>query len=120
MRMLSGADAVMIGRAAQGRPWLVGDVAHFLATGESRPAPSLAERGAVAREHLDGLLSRMGAVAGLRHARKHLAAYVDHAFGPTGDRVVDMRHALVTADSPREAFRLLDAIFNSDPQEAAA
>ncbi len=119
MLELSGADAVMVGRAAQGRPWLVGDIAHHLATGRRRPQPSLTERGAVAREHLDGLLSQMGAGAGLRHARKHLASYVDEAFEAASAEVAALRRALVTADSPEGAFRLIDAIF-TDTQEAAA
>lgn len=120
MLAASGADAAMIGRAAQGRPWLVGDIAHYLATGRRRPAPPLPERGAVAREHLDGLLSQMGAGAGLRHARKHLAAYVDDAFGSASAQVAELRRALVTANCPQEAFRLIDTIFSAQSQEAAA
>jgi len=116
----SGADAVMIGRAAQGRPWLVGDVAHFIETGRRRPEPSFAERGAIAREHLDGLLTQMGASAGLRHARKHLASYVDEAFGTVGERVAEARRALVTANGAEEAFRLIDSIFSDETQEVAA
>jgi tRNA-dihydrouridine synthase B len=120
MLAASGADAVMIGRAAQGRPWLVGDVACFLATGRRRAAPPLEERGAVAREHLDGLLSQMGRGAGLRHARKHLASYVDDALGAACAELAALRRALVTADCPNEAFRLIDAIFSARTQEAAA
>ncbi|GLI93336.1 tRNA dihydrouridine synthase DusB [Methylocystis echinoides] len=120
MMNASGADAVMVGRAAQGRPWLVGDIAHFLATGQTRPAPGLAERGAVAREHLDGLIAQMGEGAGLRHARKHLAAYVDDAFGAGAGAVAGQRRALVTADCPSQAFRLIDVIFTKGMQEVAA
>jgi tRNA-dihydrouridine synthase B len=118
MLRLSGADAVMVGRAAQGRPWLVGDIAFFLATGRRRPPPALRERGAVAREHLEGLLSLMGVEAGLRHARKHLASYVDHAFGVASPGVADMRRRLVTTGASGEAFRLIEEIF-LDPQERA-
>lgn len=117
---MSGADAVMVGRAAQGRPWLVGDIAHFLATGRRRPPPAIAERGHVAREHLDGLLSQMGAEAGLRHARKHLASYVDEAFGAASAEVGSLRRALVTANVAVEAFRLIDQIFSAETQGAAA
>lgn len=116
----SGADAVMIGRAAQGRPWLVGDIAHFLATGRRRNPPSLSLRGEIACEHLDGLLSQMGAGAGLRHARKHLASYVDEAFGAAGAEIADLRRALVTASRPEDAFGLIERIFSTTPQEAAA
>ncbi|MEK4034499.1 tRNA dihydrouridine synthase DusB [Methylocystis sp. IM3] len=120
MLKASGADAVMIGRAAQGRPWLVGDVAHYLATGRRRAEPALSERGEAARLHLDGLLTQMGAGAGLRHARKHLAAYVDEAFGAGFPEVADLRRALVTSNCAQEAFRLIDAIFITKTQEAAA
>lgn len=119
MLRASRADAVMIGRAALGRPWLVGDVAHWLATGRRRPAPGPRERGLVAREHLDGLLSQMGAGAGLRHARKHLAAYVDEAFGAAAAQVAGLRRALVTTNAPDEAERLIDVIFNAQDSEAA-
>ncbi len=119
MLAVSGADAVMVGRAAQGRPWLVGDIAHFLATGRRRAEPSRAERGAVAREHLEGLLAQMGQ-AGLRHARKHLASYVDAAFGVGSGEVAALRHALVTAEKPQDAFRLIDQIFAAQMEEAAA
>jgi tRNA-dihydrouridine synthase B len=120
MLEMSGADAVMIGRAAQGRPWLVGDIAHFLATGRRRLQPSLTERGAVAREHLEGLLSQMGAGAGLRHARKHLASYVDEAFGAASEEIAGLRRMLVTANGAEEAFRLIDTIFRAEMQEVAA
>ncbi|WP_371824421.1 tRNA dihydrouridine synthase DusB [Methylocystis sp. MJC1] len=119
MLRLSGADAVMVGRAAQGRPWLVGDIAHYLGAGRRRAEPSPAERSALAREHLDGLLTQMGAEAGLRHARKHLAAYVDEAFGAACAEVAALRHALVTANCASEAFRLIDATF-TEGQEVAA
>lgn len=120
MLEVSGADAVMIGRAAQGRPWLVGDIAHYLATGRRRSPPPLGARGEIASEHLEGLLVQMGAEAGLRHARKHLASYVDEAFGAASVDVADLRRALVTAAQPEEAFRLISRIFGATPQEAAA
>lgn len=108
----SGADGVMIGRAALGQPWIVGDIAHFLQTGERRAPSTLAQRADIAREHLEGLLASMGASAGLRHARKHLAAYVDRLRGQlAGHAAVDARRALVTTDSPDEAARLIELIF---------
>jgi nifR3 family TIM-barrel protein len=120
MLRASGADAVMIGRAAQGRPWLVGDIAHALATGSNRPAPDMPTRGALAREHLDGLLTLMGAEAGLRHARKHLAAYVDHAVADGLAACAEWRRELVTTPDHHAAFRLIDQIFTSPVTEAAA
>ena len=68
----TGADGIMIGRAAQGRPWLFREIAHFLATG-AHPAPaSLAEIRAVLLEHLEGLYALYGEEQGTRVARKHI------------------------------------------------
>src|SRR5204862_676568 len=69
---LTGADAIMIGRAAQGRPWLFREIAHYLATGEMLAPPVPAEMGAVLIEHLEGLDSLYGAEHGARVARKHI------------------------------------------------
>jgi tRNA-dihydrouridine synthase B len=71
----SGADGVMIGRAACGRPWFLAQVAEFLATGRRVADPSPVERGAMALSHLDAMLSYHGAHRGLRMARKHLGWY---------------------------------------------
>src|SRR5215469_13105205 len=68
----SGADAVMIGRGAQGRPWLPGQVARFLATGRREPPPSLARQLALITDLYDEMLSHHGARIGTKHARKHL------------------------------------------------
>lgn len=73
----SGADAVMIGRAAQGNPWFPGDVAHHFATGEVRPAPNISQRWEILREHLDGMLSLYGESNGIRNARKHIGWYIN-------------------------------------------
>jgi len=72
----AGADAVMIGRAAQGRPWFPGDVAHHFATGATRPEPDISQRWAILREHLDGMLSLYGVNTGIRNARKHIGWYI--------------------------------------------
>ncbi|MCU0818041.1 MAG: tRNA dihydrouridine synthase DusB [Beijerinckiaceae bacterium] len=75
---LSGADGVMIGRASLGRPWLVGEIAAAL-DGREKPQftpESLAE---AALRHYDSLLSSMGEAHGIRHARKHVAAYAEEA-----------------------------------------
>ncbi|MGS1078115.1 tRNA dihydrouridine synthase DusB [Pseudoxanthomonas beigongshangi] len=71
----TGADAVMIGRAAQGRPWLFREVAHFLATGDTLPAPALAEVRDVLLGHLHALHAFYGEMQGVRIARKHLGWY---------------------------------------------
>ena len=71
----SGCDGVLIGRGAQGRPWFLGQVAHYLETGEHLPEPSLEEQLAVAMEHIDLSVALYGEIRGIRHMRKHLAWY---------------------------------------------
>lgn len=71
----TGADGVMIGRGAQGRPWLFQRTAHYLATGTDPGDPALPQQGAVIREHLDGIEILHGSARGARLARKHLACY---------------------------------------------
>ena len=70
----SGAAGVMIGRGAQGRPWLLGQVGDYLADRPVRPIPTVAIRRQLMRAHLDDMLSHYGTVA-LRLARKHIAWY---------------------------------------------
>jgi tRNA-dihydrouridine synthase B len=69
------ADALMIGRAAQGRPWIFREIAHFLATGESLKEPDVSEVRDILLEHLDDLYAFYGETAGVRIARKHLGWY---------------------------------------------
>lgn len=69
----TGADAIMVGRAAQGRPWLFREIAHYLATGEVLPEPSLAEVHGVLLSHLAELYAFYGEYSGCRIARKHIA-----------------------------------------------
>jgi nifR3 family TIM-barrel protein len=106
----SGADAVMIGRAAQGRPWFPGQVAHFLATGERKPAPSLAAQYAMTAGLYDRMIEHHGPAIGRRHARKHLGWALDTAAATAGAPVAllkDHRARVLTAEEPREARRLL-------------
>jgi tRNA-dihydrouridine synthase B len=72
----TGADGVMIGRAAQGRPWLFREIGHFLATGEVLPAPLAEEVRVVLAEHLQELYVFYGRETGVRVARKHVAWYI--------------------------------------------
>ncbi len=73
---LSGADGVMVGRGACGRPWFLSQVAAFLRDGMRLPDPPVAERGEVALRHFDAMLSHHGTARGVRMARKHLGWYV--------------------------------------------
>ena len=74
---LTGADAVMIGRAAQGRPWIFRETLHFLKTGEVLPPPEVAEVREVLLGHLDELYRFYGEYSGCRIARKHIAWYTN-------------------------------------------
>ena len=71
----TGADAVMIGRAAQGRPWIFREIEHYLATGAHMPAPEVAEIRAVMLGHLHDLYEFYGELTGMRVARKHISWY---------------------------------------------
>jgi tRNA-dihydrouridine synthase B len=105
----SGAAGVMIGRAAVGRPWLVGQIADELAGRAPRDLTRQQMLGC-AVEHLEVLMVNMGPRSGLRHARKHLSAYAEHAGASE-----PIRLRLVTTDAAREAISLLTEIFSRDP-----
>jgi tRNA-dihydrouridine synthase B len=72
----TGADAVMIGRAAQGRPWIFREIAHFLQTGERLPPPAVEELRSLIVEHLQEHYALYGEAVGVRSARKHVGWYV--------------------------------------------
>ncbi len=72
----TGADAVMVGRAAQGRPWVFREITHFLATGETLAPPLLIEVGRALQSHLQDHYSLYGDESGVRSARKHIAWYL--------------------------------------------
>ena len=71
----TGADGLMIGRAAQGRPWLFGEIEHYLATGALLPPPSAAEIHAILKGHLADLYAFYGEDTGAKVARKHISWY---------------------------------------------
>ena len=83
---ITGADAVMIGRGAQGNPWIFPQLIHWLHTGEELPPPTLAERAAVILRHLDLLVGYKGEYIGIREMRKHAAWYTRGLKG-SADRV---------------------------------
>ena len=107
----TGADALMIGRAAQGRPWIFREVGHYLATGEHLPAPSLEEVRDVLIGHLQALHAFYGEPAGVRIARKHLGWYAkdrpeNHAFRAVVNRAESARGQI---DLTRDYFDALAA-----------
>lgn len=97
----TGADAIMIGRAAQGRPWIFREIAHHLATGELLPPPSLIEVKGWMLEHLQDHYRLYGEYTGVRSARKHLGWYAQ-SLALTGEAVAAFRNrinAVVTAQA---------------------
>jgi tRNA-dihydrouridine synthase B len=99
----TGADGVMVGRAAQGRPWLFREIAHYLATGQQLAAPGMAEMCAVLVEHLEGLYDLYGEEQGARVARKHIGWTVSRL--PGGEAFRRRANALVDATAQLDAVR---------------
>ena len=120
MLATSGADAVMVGRSAVGRPWFVGQVAHFLATGKPSALPRADRRRDAALTHYRTLLALFGREQGLRHARKHLAAYAEWAAADGALSAAAFRMPLVTSENPAEVERLLASVFDYAPLREAA
>lgn len=115
---LSGADGVMIGRGACGRPWFPNQVARFLKTGERLADPSPEEQMAIVLEHYDAMLAHYGTEPGLRMARKHLGWY---ARGFPG--AAEFRGRVVTLPDPnavRDAIRTAWSALAAQPQQKAA
>src|SRR5262249_38269659 len=80
----SGADAIMIGRAARGRPWLPGQIGRYLASGAREPAPPLGAQFVIIDRLYDEMLSHHGLATGRRHARKHLGWALEAAARTAG------------------------------------
>jgi nifR3 family TIM-barrel protein len=114
----SRASAVMVGRAAMGQPWLVGQIAAALA-GEPVLEPTAAQKTEAAVEHYEGLLSLYGREVGVRHARKHLAAYADTARSAGHGLSPGERLQLVTADDPAIVKDLLRRMYAIPLRDAA-
>jgi tRNA-dihydrouridine synthase B len=106
----SGADGVMIGRAAQGRPWIFREVEARLARNSTPPAPRATEVGAIMRAHLRDLYAFYGEAAGVRIARKHIGWYCrDHAGAKLfRQSVMQATSALVQLDLVHEYFDALE------------
>ena len=104
---VTGADGLMIGRAAQGKPWIFREVAHYLATGEHLPAPAPTEVRDILLGHLENLYAFYGDELGVRVARKHIGWY---ASGQPGAAV--FRQSVMRTESAREQFRQVGVYFD--------
>ena len=108
-------DGVLIGRAAQGRPWIFREITHFLATGETLPAPSAAEVCSILVEHLENLYAFYGEQQGVRIARKHLGWYAKDRAENAAFRSVANR-----AETAAEQLRLTREYFGETAALAQA
>ena len=119
----SGADAVMIGRGAQGQPWLPGQIARRLDGGKPESAPTLAQQLNYARSLYDEVCSHYGLRVGLRHARKHLgwslevAARLARTPAPA---LRAWRQKILTSDDPKQVHHALVQAFDDFAWSAAA
>ncbi len=119
----SGADAVMIGRGAQGQPWLPGQIGRRLETGKAETAPSLAEQLAHVRALYDEVCSHYGLRIGLKHARKHLGWALETASQYSrapAETLKGWRQRILTAEDPRRVHRSLQDAFDDFAWSAAA
>lgn len=110
----TGADGIMIGRAAQGRPWIFREIEHYFATGRRLPPPPLVEVRDTLLEHLDNLYGFYGRELGTRVARKHISWY---SKGIVGGAL--FRNAMNRIDNPGEQFALTRAFFDGLTGSAA-
>lgn len=119
----SGADAVMIGRGAQGRPWLPGQIGRALETGISEAAPPMAEQLRQIRSLYEEVCSHYGLRVGLRHARKHLGwaldAAAEHGRVPA-TKLKGWRQLILTSEEPSAVHRALGEAFDDFAWSAAA
>ncbi|AUH53339.1 tRNA dihydrouridine synthase DusB [Chromobacterium sp. ATCC 53434] len=97
----TGADAIMIGRAAQGRPWIFREIQHYLETGEELPPPTVGEIRELMLGHLDELYHFYGEYSGCRIARKHIAWYTKGLAG--GNAFRQQMYRLESTDEQRRA-----------------
>lgn len=112
---VTGADAVMVGRGAQGRPWIFREIAHYLATGERLPEPGPDEVCAILLDHLEQLHAFYGELQGVRIARKHLGWYAKDRPENTAFRQVVNR-----AETALDQLRLTREYFDTQQDLLAA
>jgi nifR3 family TIM-barrel protein len=119
----SGADAVMVGRGAQGQPWLPGQIGRQLETGVAEAAPSLVAQLWHIRTLYDEICRHYGLRIGLRHARKHLGWALDVAAGYSrapAAVVKNWRGRILTSESPQQVHQELENAFDDFAWSAAA
>jgi tRNA-dihydrouridine synthase B len=119
----SGADVVMVGRAAQGRPWFPGQIARYLETGRREQDPPLATQFSLIVALYDEMLAHHGFRIGLKHARKHLGWALDAAALTAGialDTLKGWRSTVLTSETPADARVRLAQAYDAFACRAAA
>lgn len=119
----SGADAVMVGRGAQGQPWLPGQIGRQLQSGVAEAAPPLREQLGYIRTLYDDICRHYGLRIGLRHARKHLGSALEVAAGYSrapAALLKNWRGRILTSEDPNAVHRSLDEAFDDFAWSAAA
>jgi len=110
----TGADGIMIGRAAQGRPWIFREIGHYLSTGEKLPHPLVSEIHTVLIAHLHDLYSFYGTERGVKVARKHISWYTKGLAGSAS-----FRHRMNQLESCEEQLAAVNAFFEQLGREDA-
>ncbi|MEO9462994.1 MAG: tRNA dihydrouridine synthase DusB [Marinomonas sp.] len=111
----SGADGLMIGRGAYGKPWLLGQVMHWWQTGEMRETPSFDEQYAVLVEHYNGMLEHYGREVGAKIARKHIGWYTKGMHGSA-----EFRNKANFIDDPEEVLGEIERFYTPFLRRRAA
>jgi tRNA-dihydrouridine synthase B len=107
----SGADAVMVGRGAQGRPWFLAQIAHFLKTGTKLPAPTWKEQGEIVAAHYRDMIDHYGEGLGIRVARKHLVWYLEEASRRFPEEAMETKRSIVRMSEPAAVLTALAAFY---------
>ncbi|MBC2777818.1 tRNA dihydrouridine synthase DusB [Parasphingopyxis marina] len=111
----SGADGVMVGRGAYGRPWLLSQMMHWFTTGERKPDPTLDEQYRVIAAHYRDMLDHYGADVGVKFARKHIGWYTKGLHGSA-----EFRHRANTEGDPEQVLQMLADFYGPWLEKAAA
>lgn len=109
----TGADAIMIGRAAQGRPWIFREIAHYLNCGETLPAPTYQELRHCLMEHLEDHYTFYGEHTGVRSARKHIGWYLSDL-----PEAAELLPRIMMIETTREQAQALEHWFDKQPSDA--
>lgn len=116
----TGADAVMVGRGAQGNPWIFREINHYLRHGEALPPPSDDERAGVLRDHLDALHEFYGEHMGVRIARKHVGWYLAGDVRLRDAQRRELKGHFNRLESTAEQYRFIDDLFGHAHSSATA